>query len=92
MIRRLRIALIVAAPLVLAALLLSALLTVANTQWGRQHIESLVAYLTGGNVRLHGLGGELPDRLTLRELQLADGQGIWLTAENIEVSCIPGHC
>ena len=55
----------------------------ATPMWGRQHIESLVAHLTRDHVRLHGLGGELPDRPTLRELQLADAQGIWLQAENI---------
>ncbi len=85
MTRRLRITLIVAAvPVLLAALLWAALLTVGNTVWGRQHIESLVAYLTGNNVRLQGLGGQLPDRPTLQKLELADAQGIWLTAQNLE--------
>jgi translocation and assembly module TamB len=84
--RRLRIALIViAVPLLLGAMLWGALLTVGNTAWGRQRIESLVAYLTSNHVRLIGLGGDFPDRLTLRELQLADAQGIWLQAENLEV-------
>ena len=55
-----------------------------NTAWGRQHIESLVAYLTCNHVRLHRPGWGLPDRPTLRELQLADAQGIWLQAENLE--------
>jgi translocation and assembly module TamB len=86
MTRRLRITLIVAAvPVVLIALLWGALVTVGNTVWGRQHIESLVASLTGNNVRLHGLGGELPYRPTLQKLELADSQGIWLTAQNLEV-------
>jgi translocation and assembly module TamB len=85
MTRRLRITLIVAAvPVLLVALLWGALLTVGNTVWGRQHIESLVAYLTHNDVRLHGLGGDLPDRPTLQKLELADAQGIWLTAQNIE--------
>ncbi|HTC52001.1 MAG TPA: translocation/assembly module TamB domain-containing protein [Steroidobacteraceae bacterium] len=85
MTRRWRIALIVAAvPVVLIASLWVGLLTVGNTGWGRQHIESLVAYLTSNEVRLHGLGGELPDRPTLAKLELADSQGIWLTAQNIE--------
>ncbi len=85
MTRRWRISLIVAAvPVLLVALLWSALLTVGNTVWGRQHIESLVAYLTSDHVRLHGLGGELPDRPTLQKLELADDQGIWLTAQNLE--------
>jgi translocation and assembly module TamB len=85
MTRRLRITLIIAAvPVVLVALLWVALLTVGNTVWGRQHIESLVAFLTHNDVRLQGLGGELPERPTLQKLELADGQGIWLTAQNLE--------
>ena len=84
--RRLRIALIViAVPILLGAMLWGALLTLGNTDWGRRHIESLVAYLTSNHVRLIGLGGDFPDRVTLRELQLADTQGVWLHAENLEV-------
>ncbi len=85
MTRRLRITLIIAAvPVALLGLLWGALLTVGNTVWGRQHIESLVAYLTHNNVRLHGLGGDLPNRPTLQRLELADADGIWLTAQNLQ--------
>ena len=85
MTRRLRITLIAAAvPVLLVALLWATLQTIGNTVWGRRHIESLVAHLTGNNVRLHGLGGELPNRPTLQKLELADAQGIWLSAENLE--------
>ena len=88
--RSLRITLIVVAvPVLLVALLWVALLTVGNTVWGREHIESLVAYLTRDHVRLHGLGGELPDRPTLQKLELADEQGIWLTAQNLEAAWDP---
>ncbi|MEJ0008977.1 MAG: hypothetical protein WDM77_22080 [Steroidobacteraceae bacterium] len=88
--RGLRIGLIViAVPIVLGLLLWGALLSVGNTLWGRQQIESLVAHLTSNHVRLTGLAGNLPDHLTLRELQLADGQGIWLTAENLELTWHP---
>ena len=67
MTRRLRITLIVAAvPVLLLGLLWGALLTAGNTRWGRQHIESLVAYLTSNRVRLHGLAGALPDRPTVQ--------------------------
>src|SRR5580700_10553184 len=90
MTRRLRITLVVVAvPVLLVALLWAALLTVGNTVWGRAHIESLVAYLTRDHVRLHGLGGELPDRPTLQKLELADEQGIWLTAQNLEAAWDP---
>lgn len=85
MTRRLRITLIIAAvPVALLALLWGALLTVGNTEWGRRHIESLVAHLTHNNVRLHGLGGDLPNRPTLQKLELADADGIWLTAQNLQ--------
>jgi translocation and assembly module TamB len=84
MTRRLRITLLVAAVPVLGVLLWETLLMVGNSVWGRQHIELLVAHLTSNNVRLHGLGGELPYRPTLQQLELADSQGIWLTAQNLE--------
>ena len=88
--RRYRIALIVlAVPLLLVGLLWAALLTVGNTDFGRQHIESLVAYLTKNNVRLLGLGGQLPYRPTLRELQLADAHGVWLQAWNLQATWHP---
>jgi translocation and assembly module TamB len=88
--RSLRIALIVIAiPIVLGVLLWGALLGVGNTLWGRQRIESLVAHLTSNHVRLIGLGGDLPDHLTLRELQLSDAQGLWLRAENLELTWRP---
>ncbi len=88
--RRLRIVLIIiAVPMVLAALLWGAVETLGNTDWGRRHIESLVAELTDNHVRLRGLGGDLPERLTLRELQLADAHGIWLQAQNLEATWRP---
>ena len=85
--RRLRISLIIiAVPVLLGAMLYGALRALGNTDWGRQRIESLVAHLTSDHVRLIGLGGEFPDRLTLHELQLSDAQGLWLKAENLQVS------
>ena len=88
--RRLRIGLIVlAVPAALVGLLWIGLLTLGNTQWGRQRIEALVAALTGNDVRLVGLGGDLPGRLTLRQLQLADARGIWLQADNLEATWQP---
>jgi translocation and assembly module TamB len=88
--RQIRIAvIIVAVPVVLVVLLWGALLTVGNTVWGRQQIEVLVADLTKNDVRLLGLGGELPYRPTLRELQLADAHGVWLQAWNIEATWHP---
>ena len=88
--RRIRIALIIlAVPLVLIGLLWGALLTLGNTRWGHEQIGSLVARLTGNNVRLYGIGGDLPDHLTLQKLELADAQGIWLSAQNLDASWHP---
>ena len=85
-----RIGLIVlAVPVLLVGILCAALLIVGNTDRGRQHVESLVAYLTKNDVRLLGLGGVFPYRPTLRELQLADANGVWLQAWNIEATWHP---
>ncbi len=81
-----RIALvIIAVPLLLVAIVSGAVFAVGNTDWGRQRVESLVAYLTSNHVQLIGLGGEFPGRLTLRELKLSDSQGLWLQAQDLEV-------
>ncbi|HEY1899804.1 MAG TPA: translocation/assembly module TamB domain-containing protein [Steroidobacteraceae bacterium] len=88
--RALRVALIIiAVPILLCVLLWVGLLTIGNTAWGRQQIETLVARLTRNDVRLTGLGGDLPDRPTLRQLQLADSHGVWLQAQNIQATWHP---
>jgi len=88
--RTIRVALIIiAVPILLGVMLWVGVLTVGNTPWGRQQIEILVARLTGNNVRLTGLGGDLPDRPTLRQLQLADSHGVWLQARNLQATWHP---
>jgi translocation and assembly module TamB len=88
--RSLRIALIIiAVPILLGVMLWVGVLTVGNTPWGRQQIEILVARLTSNNVRLSGLGGDLPNRPTLRQLQLADSHGVWLQARNLQATWHP---
>jgi translocation and assembly module TamB len=72
-----------------AVVLVGALLIAGNTDSGRALIERVTYRLTAGSVRLSGLGGSFPSRLTLRELQLVDGQGVWLTAEQLAVHWSP---
>ena len=64
-------------------LLLLGLWIAGNSKHGRTAIEQLTARLTSGRVSLTGLGGSFPDDLTLRELQLRDTQGVWLSAQNL---------
>jgi translocation and assembly module TamB len=73
----------------LLALLIVAVLVVGNTDAGHGMIERITAKLTGGVVRLSGLGGSLPTRLTLRKLELTDKRGVWLTADGITLAWAP---
>jgi len=52
-------------------------------------IERLTFTLTGGYVKLSGLGGSFPAHLTLERLELIDRGGVWLTAEGIAVNWSP---
>ncbi|MDP9014242.1 MAG: translocation/assembly module TamB domain-containing protein [Pseudomonadota bacterium] len=60
-----------------------------NTGSGRRMIERLTYQLTGGQVKLVGLDGAFPAQLTLDELQLSDGGGVWLSAERISLAWSP---
>jgi translocation and assembly module TamB len=73
----------------LAALLVVAALVAGNTDPGRAMIERVTLQLTGGMVKLSGLGGSFPTRLTLRKLDLTDKQGVWLTADGIALTWSP---
>ena len=73
----------------LCVVLITTLLIAGNTQAGRALIERVTDRLSSGHVRMTGLGGSFPGRLTLAKLQLADDRGIWLTAERITVQWRP---
>ena len=73
----------------LAVLLVAALFVAGNTQTGRSMIERVTLKLTGGMVKLSGLGGSFPAHLTLERLELIDRGGVWLTADRISVSWSP---
>ena len=65
------------------------MLVVGNTSAGRAMIERLTYRITGGYVKLTGLGGSFPTDLTLDRLELIDRDGVWLTAEHIALRWSP---
>jgi translocation and assembly module TamB len=73
----------------LMVLVTVAVLVVGNTSAGRGLIERLTYRITGGNVKLTGLGGTFPADLTLDRLELIDRGGVWLTAEHIALRWSP---
>jgi translocation and assembly module TamB len=73
----------------LPILLCAALLVLANTDRGRRLIEHYTEQLTDGQVLLQGLAGRFPDRLRLARLELRDPQGLWLTAEQVQLNWWP---
>ncbi len=85
-----RIALWTAGVIVLlpAAVLLLVLI-VANTAPGRSLIETQVASLTGGMVRLTGLSGRFPDALRLAHLEVHDRNGAYVTLDGVVLDWSP---
>ena len=78
-----------AAALLLLVLLGMVVMIAGNTDAGRGMIERLTARLSGGAVKLSGLGGTFPARLTLVQLQLVDRDGVWLSADHIALTWSP---
>jgi translocation and assembly module TamB len=88
--RRTRILLFAAIAIVVLPMLGILVLGVAgNTDSGRRFIERTTDRLTRGQVHLQGLAGRFPDRLRLDHLELKDGQGLWLQADQVELSSSP---
>ncbi len=52
---------------------------------GLSLVARLVGSLSGGTVRLVGLGGFFPNHITAARVEVADKQGVWLTAEDIHL-------
>ncbi|HEX4150802.1 MAG TPA: translocation/assembly module TamB domain-containing protein [Steroidobacteraceae bacterium] len=75
--------------LTLVVLLILAVVVAGNSDAGRAMIERVTLELTGGKVRLSGLGGSFPTSLTLGRLELSDGEGVWLTADAIALTWSP---
>jgi translocation and assembly module TamB len=79
----------VGAVLLLLMLLVSAVLILGNTSYGRSLIERETASLSNGQVRLTGLSGSFPQALQLEELQLSDAGGMWLRAQHVSLHWSP---
>lgn len=73
----------------LLVLIVGVVLVAGNTSAGRAMIERLTYRITGGYVKLTGLGGSFPTDLTLDRLELIDRDGVWLTAEHIVLRWSP---
>ncbi|HEY5264964.1 MAG TPA: hypothetical protein VIJ37_08220, partial [Steroidobacteraceae bacterium] len=73
----------------LILLLFGTVFIAGNTDTGRAMIERLTYRLTDGQVKLSGLAGSFPRRLTLAKLELRDHRGVWLTAERIALRWVP---
>jgi translocation and assembly module TamB len=73
----------------LSLCLIVLLLGGANTQPGRDLIESSIGRVTGGEVGIAGLSGRFPDALRIRRVELRDGAGLWLAVENLVLDWSP---
>ena len=70
-------------------LLVAALFAVLNTTQGQDLAATQITALTSGMVKLEGLRGRFPDRLTLDHVEIHDTTGPWLTADNITLDWSP---
>ena len=52
---------------------------------GHAVLERLVTPLSGGSVAISGLGGDLPNHLHARQVELRDEKGAWLLADNVDL-------
>ena len=79
----------VGAVLLLLVVLISTVLILGNTSFGRALIERETANLSGGQVQLTGLSGRFPQAMQLEELQLSDAGGMWLKAQHLSLRWSP---
>jgi translocation and assembly module TamB len=75
--------------LLLPVVVPAALLLAVNSEAGRDLVGAAVETLSGGQVLVDGLGGVLPHRPRARRLELRDGEGTWLQAEDAALDLAP---
>ncbi|NKC29306.1 translocation/assembly module TamB domain-containing protein [Falsiroseomonas selenitidurans] len=68
--------------------LLGGALLYANSEGGRARLAGLAESFVPG-LRLEGLGGPLPGRLSIARLTLSDDQGVWLEMQDVAVDWDP---
>lgn len=73
----------------LLVFVIAAVLVGANVQPGRDLIERMVPKLTGGDVRLQGLGGFFPSALSAARVELRDREGTWLVVDRFVLDWSP---
>jgi translocation and assembly module TamB len=73
----------------LPALLVGMLVIGANTGPGRRWIETMTPRLSGGMVRIDGLGGRFPTSIRIGRLRVADAKGTWLTVTDAALDWSP---
>ncbi|MHB1869313.1 MAG: translocation/assembly module TamB domain-containing protein [Steroidobacteraceae bacterium] len=79
----------VAVVALIALLLVSAVIVAGNTRDGRHLLEHETARVTSGRVRIAGLKGRFPCRITIARMQLSDSRGLWMSAEGISLRWSP---
>lgn len=71
------------------AVLFALLILFFNTGVGQSSLEWLVPKITGGQVTLRGLDGRFPENLRVARLEVRDGKGLWLTADDVALQWAP---
>jgi autotransporter translocation and assembly factor TamB len=72
----------------LGLLTLAILMAFLQTEFGRNKVADAVESLTEGTsfaVRLQGIGPGLPRHLRLKEVEVADPEGVWLRVRGVDV-------
>ena len=91
---RLVLRILLAVALTLVAVVVLALGTVVvglNSAGGRELAVREINRLAGPMVKIEGLGGHFPADLKLRDVQIADADGVWLHGTALELRWRPGR-
>ena len=62
---------------------------VANIDAGRRLIEQQTASLSGGMVRIQGLGGRFPDALRAERIEVSDAKGPYVSIHGLVLDWSP---
>ncbi|HJU15110.1 MAG TPA: hypothetical protein VJ770_01460, partial [Stellaceae bacterium] len=88
--RKTRIAVRAVGVAILAPVLAVAVLWAGiNTAPGRRLIERLAPRLTGGEVRIAGLGGRLPADIRAARVEIRDANGTWMRIDDLTIAWSP---